>query len=140
MEVSPEQPAPIHAAIFAGHTNDTFKLYHAANGEKANLKIADYKNLLNLVAKFKRAHPEKFSAEVLNRRTRNTSRRTWLLWGFILQMRLGMLFLPHQSLGWLVWLLYGLGLGTFIRAMSSNKMSGWKSAYRSMRRRVGFLA
>ena len=51
-----------------------------------------------------------------------------------------MLLFPHQSLGWLVALLYGLGIGAFIRAMSSNKMSGWKSAHREMQPLIRFLA
>jgi len=53
---------------------------------------------------------------------------------------LGLLFLPRQSLGGLVGLLYGLGIGAFIRAMSSNRMSGWKTAYREMRPAIKFLA
>lgn len=134
--LSPEQLAPIHEAIFAGQTNDAFKLYHAANGEKPNQKVIDRFNLQKMEAELKLAHPEKFSAGVLDR----ANRRAWLWRISIMLVGLALLFLPRQSLGWFVGLLYGLGIGAFIRAMSSNKMSGWKSAYREMRPAIKFLA
>jgi tRNA A-37 threonylcarbamoyl transferase component Bud32 len=138
--LSPEQLVPIHEAIFAGRTNDAFKLYHAANGEQPNQRITDYKNLLKLEAELKLSHPEKFCAEVLDRATRNANRWAWLWRLTIMLAGLALLFLPRQSLGWLVGLLYGLGIGAFIRAMSSNKMAGWKTAYRGMRPFIKFLS
>jgi tRNA A-37 threonylcarbamoyl transferase component Bud32 len=136
----PEQLTPIHAAIFAGRTNDAFKLYHIANGEKPTRKIVDYKNFLALEAELKLSHPEKFSAEALSQRIKNRNWVMGLWWSFVLLVGLGMLLLPQQSPWWLVWLLYGLVFGAFIRAMSANKLSGWKNAYQSMRRWVRFLA
>ena len=55
-------------------------------------------------------------------------------------MGLWIVFLPHYTLAWLVALLYGLGIGAFIRAMSSNQMAVWKGAYREMRRGIRYLA
>ena len=142
--LSPEQLAPIHEAIFAGQTMVAFKLYYTANGAKANRRIADYKHLLQMEAELKLVHPEKFSAEVLSRPKsdpeRNMQFGSGLMWGVILLVGLWMLYLPHQSLWWLFWLFEGLACGAFIRAMSSNKMSGWKNAYRELRPFIKFLA
>lgn len=138
--LSPEQLAPIHAAIFSGRIDDAFKLYHAANGEKPDQKVRDMFYLRNLAAKLKQSHPEKFSSEVLNREAKNGSRDAWLGWGLILFVGLWLFFLPDKSLGWLVWLLLGMSFGAFIRSMSANKMSGWKAWYREMRRGIKVAA
>ena len=138
--LSPEQLAPIHEAIFAGLTNDAFKLYHAANGTHADRKIADYRDLRKLEANLEQTQPEKFAPGVLGRTGRMANRWEWLWRIVIMLLGLALLFLPRQSFGWLIGLLYGLGLGAIIRAMSSNGMSGWKTAYRAMRPVIKFLA
>ena len=140
ISLSPEQLAPIHEAIFAGRIDDAFKLYHAANGENPNRKISDYKNLLKLVAELKQSHLEKFSAKVLNREAKIAIRDAWLGWGLILFVGLWLLLLPDKSLAWLLWLFLGLIFGGFIRSMSANKMAGWKSAYREVRRGMKLAA
>jgi serine/threonine protein kinase len=136
----PEQLAPIHAAIFAGRTNDAFKLYHAANGENPGQKVVDMFNLRKMEAELKLTHPEKFPAGTLDRATKRANRWGWLWRISVMLVGLWIIFLPHFTLLWLVALLYGLGIGAFIRAMSSNKMSGWKTAYREMRRAIKILA
>ncbi len=138
--LSREQLAPIHEAIFAGHTKDALALYHAANGGQAIRKIRDNKELLDLAAELKLTHPEKFAPGVLERAAINANRWAWLWRTSIMLVGLGLLFLPRQSLSWFFWLLYGLGIGAFVRAMSSNNMSGWKTAYREMRPVIRFLA
>jgi tRNA A-37 threonylcarbamoyl transferase component Bud32 len=138
--LSPAQLAPIQEAIFAGRTNDAFKLYHAANGANPNVKILDYKNLLKLESELKLSHPEKFAAGVLDRATKRAHRWGWLWRVSIMLVGLWIVFLPQYTLVWLVALLYGLGIGAFIRAMSSNKMEGWKGAYREMRQGIRYLA
>ena len=138
--LSPEQLAPIHEAIFGGRTNDAFQLYHAANGAKPNQKVVDMFNVRKMEADLKLAHPEKFATGVLDRSARIANRWGWLWRSGFMLLGLGLLFLPRQSLGGLVGLLYGLGIGAFIRAMSSNRMSGWKTAYREMRPAIKFLA
>jgi serine/threonine protein kinase len=138
--LSTAQLAPIHAAIFAGRTDAAFKLYHAANGGKPNQKVIDMFNLRKMEAELRLAHPEEFAAGVLNRAA---SRANWWGWGWrsaLLLVGLGLFFLPRQSLGWLVWLLYGLGIGAFMRAMSSNRMALLKTLFREMRPAIRFLA
>jgi len=203
--LSPEQLAPVHAAIFARRPNDAFKLYRAATGEQANRKIADIQNfrkmeaelrktqpekfaalapeqlapihvaifdgcipeavkfyrkatavqvpmglaeafadIKRMEAELKQAQPEKFSAEALNRPKSDPQRHVLhargVTMGIVLLLGLAFIFLPLQTLGFLVALLYGMGIGAFIRGMSSNKMSGWKGAYREMRPFIKFLA
>jgi tRNA A-37 threonylcarbamoyl transferase component Bud32 len=136
----PEQLASVHAAIFAGRTDDAFNLYHAANGAKPNRKVIDMFNLRKMEAQLKLTHREKFAAGVLDRADRNVNRWAWLWRITIMAAGLALLLLPRGSFGPLIGLLYGLGIGAFIRAMSSNRMSGWKTAYRQMRPAIRFLA
>jgi serine/threonine protein kinase len=138
--LSPEQLAAIHEAIFAGRSADAFKLYHAANGENPNQKVIDMFNLRKMESELKLTHPEKFPAGTLDRATKRANRSGWLWRVSIMLVGLWIIFLPHYTLVWLVGLLYGLGIGAFIRAMSSNKMAGWKTAYREMRPGIRFLA
>ncbi len=203
--LSPEQLAPIHAAIFARRPNDAFKLYRAATGEKATRKIADIQNfrkmeaelrktqpekfaalapeqlapihaaifdgsipkavglyhkatnvqvplglaeafadIKRMEAELKRTQPEKFSAEELNRPKfdpqRNDQLTPWMGSGILLLVGLALLFLPLQSFWSVFWLFGGFVWGVLIRGLSSNKMAGWKSAYRGMRPFIKFLA
>jgi tRNA A-37 threonylcarbamoyl transferase component Bud32 len=138
--LSPEQLAPIHAAIFAGRTDDAFKLYHAANGGNPTQKVIDMFNLRKMEADLKLTQPDKFPAGTLDRATKRANRRGWLWRVSVMLVGFWIIFLPHYTLLWLVALLYGLGVGAFIRGMSSNKMSGWKAAYREMRPFIKFLA
>jgi tRNA A-37 threonylcarbamoyl transferase component Bud32 len=136
--LSPMELAPIHEAIFTGRTNDAFKLYHAARGAKPNQKVVDMFDLRNMEAELKQAHPEKFSAAVLHRRKIDRAFGYWLGLGVLLLV--GLLILTGVPILACYWVLMGSWFGAVIRLMSSNKMAGWKEAYRGMRPGIRFLA
>ncbi len=131
--LTPEQLAPIHAAIFAGRTNDACQLYHAANGGNPRQKGLDLLKFRSMEAKLKRSHPDQFSPGALTGPAKNAGAWEWLWPGILLLLGLLLWFLPGQWIGWLVWGLFGLVFGAFIRAMSANRMAGWKAAYRGLR-------
>jgi hypothetical protein len=143
-----DELAPIHEAIFAGRRAKAVTLYRQATWARRQLGLEEaFEEIVRMEVELKREHPEKFSAAALNRPPINLAKRAelgkLLVWGVVLLI--GLVMLAGHSLGlsflplfWplflpLFWLLAGLLFGCFIRAMSSNKMAGWKSAYRGMR-------
>ncbi len=138
--LTPEQLAPIHAAIFAGRTNDACQLYHAANGGNPRQKGLDLLKFRSMEAKLKRSHPDQFSAGGPIGPAKNAGAWEWFWPGILLLLGLLLWFLPGQWVGWLVGGVFGLAFGAFIRSMSANRMAGWKAAYQGMRREFKWAA
>jgi len=63
---------------------------------------------------------------------------SWLNLGFSVLLGLSLIF--GYSFWFYFWLMVGLRFGGFIRAKSSSKMSAWKTANRSLRRWIKWLA
>jgi hypothetical protein len=136
--LSPEQIAPIHEAIFAGQTFEAIKQYRAATGAKGNKALTD---ITRMEEELKEAHPEKFSAEVLNRPHASPGRYAWLSLGSTLLIGLLLFFMPpDRADSHLFFIGYGIVLGAGIRAMSYGGMARWKRAHREMRRWIKWLA